>query len=288
MGMNARALGMGGAYVASCHDASASYWNPAGLAGLERMELLATYTVFPETSDFSQFVFALPLNVFRFPVDESSASPGPDGAGTLGISFVRYEAAYDIEARQTDSLNPDYLFADTEGCFGLSYGLPLQADLSLGIQIKGLFNQLDRTTANGFGLDAGLLWQSAAWSAGLAVRDLWTRLDWGTGTRELFPPTVKAGMAYTYIFLPNQTILLAVDLEKNFTQEPLRPHAGLEYNYNRVLFARGGYDDGEPCMGGGVRIPRIGWGQAALELDYAALVDRIAGWDHWITFKVEF
>jgi hypothetical protein len=35
MGVGARAIGMGGAYVATADDPSATFWNPAGLTGLE-------------------------------------------------------------------------------------------------------------------------------------------------------------------------------------------------------------------------------------------------------------
>jgi len=39
MGVGARAMGMGGAYVAVSEDFSATYWNPAGLAQIRRIEL---------------------------------------------------------------------------------------------------------------------------------------------------------------------------------------------------------------------------------------------------------
>ena len=37
-GVGARAMGMGGAFVSVANDFTALYWNPAGLAQIERME----------------------------------------------------------------------------------------------------------------------------------------------------------------------------------------------------------------------------------------------------------
>ena len=43
MGVGARALGMGGAFTAVADDATASYWNPAGLTKIENIEATFMY-----------------------------------------------------------------------------------------------------------------------------------------------------------------------------------------------------------------------------------------------------
>ncbi len=42
-GGGARALGMGGAFAAVAADASTVYWNPAGIAGMEKRQILAMH-----------------------------------------------------------------------------------------------------------------------------------------------------------------------------------------------------------------------------------------------------
>ena len=50
-GVGARALGMGGAFVAVADDATATYWNPAGLTKVKKHSFSAMYsdTLAPET-----------------------------------------------------------------------------------------------------------------------------------------------------------------------------------------------------------------------------------------------
>ena len=61
VGAGARSLGMGGAFVALSDDATAVYWNPAGLAGLARMEVQVQHTEqFGGTGNHDAFALARP------------------------------------------------------------------------------------------------------------------------------------------------------------------------------------------------------------------------------------
>ncbi len=289
VGMDAGAAAMGSAYTAVFRDAATAYWNPAGLAWVKRQEFMATYTVFPGSGDYTQLVYALPLNAWGFPVDYKSGSKGAGPEGTIGIILRRMVTAYDIEARSTDSLNPDYLFANVEGAYGLVFGMPLGRNIYLGLGAKGLYHQLDQEDAAGWGLDAGIAWSGyPGLTAALAVRDVYTCLEWSTGLKERFPMVFKLGAAYHMTIRETHGLLFSADLEQSLSHRAARPRAGLEYAWANILFLRGGYDDGQISTGGGVRVPWIGWARAALRLDYAVVEDRIDGWDHWITLKIEF
>ena len=62
-GFGAKALGMGGAFVSIADDASAVYWNPAGLYMLDRRQALLMHSQrFGGLVDYSTFSFAMPLS----------------------------------------------------------------------------------------------------------------------------------------------------------------------------------------------------------------------------------
>jgi len=290
LGADARALGLGGAYAAVCQDSAAGYWNPAGLADAGRIEGSGTYAALPAGGDYTQLGFVLPLNAFTFSTDERSGGTGALPLGALGVTVLRFAGSYALEARRIDSLNPDYLFSDIEGSYGLAYGQDVLGwRLSVGAGIKGLYHLLDREQASGWGLDAGVRW--LPWpglAAALVVRDAYSELRWSTGAYERFLPRLLAGAAYIWEWTEAQYLLVSAECEQPVAERRVpKPHAGIEYNFRQALFARGGWSDGVWAVGGGVRLPDIGWGRAALRLDYAAQTDRISGWDHWLTLKLE-
>ena len=59
IGVGGRAVGVGEAYTAIANDASAAYWNPAGLAQLEHTEFLLTHNEWIQdvAHDFLGFTF---------------------------------------------------------------------------------------------------------------------------------------------------------------------------------------------------------------------------------------
>src|SRR5262245_8287058 len=58
-----RAIGMGGAYSSIADDASAMFWNPAGLAWISSQELATTHAeLFGSGTQDNHLAFALPLS----------------------------------------------------------------------------------------------------------------------------------------------------------------------------------------------------------------------------------
>ena len=114
-GAGARSLAMGAAFVCVSHDASATYWNPAGLSQITRKELtLLKATLFAETTyDFYSFV-----------------KPSRKGGSAWGLSmtklgsagFEKVSAPYDDASKSYTSYQKQGTFAVQESAMSWAYG----------------------------------------------------------------------------------------------------------------------------------------------------------------------
>src|SRR5690349_20396274 len=113
IGVGARAVGLGGSFVAVANDPSAIYWNPAGLASLQRQEVMLSHVDWPAEIDYEHITYVVPVHrlggsvAFQFgmlstEMDETTEQR-PFGTGR---TFIYYDmvagAAY--ARRWTDKL----------------------------------------------------------------------------------------------------------------------------------------------------------------------------------------
>jgi tetratricopeptide (TPR) repeat protein len=129
LGFGARAPGMGDAFTGAADDVSAVYYNPAGLAEVERPKVLAAYSMlYSGLSDGSNLglsaaAFATPLAAGR--------------AGTLGALWQQFSLS-GVYSETTGSLGWGYRFGKDSSL----------RDLSVGASMKYLshgFGRLDET-----------------------------------------------------------------------------------------------------------------------------------------------
>jgi len=93
-GIGGRALGMGRAFVAVSDDASGLYWNPAGMVGAHRLEMMSMYSDLYLDSRYTYIGIVLPRpndklrpGLLRFLAGPSTAF----GFGWVGLSMSGYE-----------------------------------------------------------------------------------------------------------------------------------------------------------------------------------------------------
>ena len=122
-GVGARAMGMGGAYIAIANDLSSLYWNPAGLVQIRQMQLSAT--LLPYWKRQAESVF-------------KSASPH----------------SKEITSTQLNSIGVVLPVPTTRGSFVFAVGFNRLKDFDLGVSALGYnadlgFQQEERITVDG-------------------------------------------------------------------------------------------------------------------------------------------
>jgi hypothetical protein len=299
VGIGARALGMGGAFTAIADDAGAGWWNPAGLALLERPNVQLTHAeMFGSIVKHDVISGALPI--------------GREGArSSVGFTVIRLGVddiqvtndALEQDAGGLVRLNPDKVRLESAYDLGIlfSYARGLGRDWSFGGNVKMIRQSLvDEGSSFGIGADLGLLWFPAPTTTlGLRLADITTtQIKWDTGRQETVAPTVTVGGQTTReVELLKGSITGAADVEMafenlgdadQFSSGRLSGnlHAGLEYWYNSAVALRVGSNAGNFAAGAGVRfrlgpLQRFGVDYAFLDHDELDSTNRVTlnvGW----------
>jgi hypothetical protein len=260
LGVGARPLGLGNAFVALANDVSATYWNPAGLTQLNQIASQAMYGHLPLGRNHSFVAFGLPSKIGSF------------GACWINLGITG------IEGRDIGE-NPTQIFSSAENAIFLSYGKHIISDISLGASFKYLYNSLATKSAHGYGFDLGVQARlSDVISAGLILQDIGSFLKWNTESKhkDKLPLNLKLGLGMMPSAVPIQ---VAFDLEKN-AHQALRYHLGLEYWFPKTLGIRAGCDNGDIVAGFSFRELIASY---QLQLDYSFSTDRIGGLIHRVS-----
>jgi len=219
IGQGARAAGFGGAYTAVSDGAVSAYWNPAGLAGLERTEVSLGHFSWFQDITVEQASFALPLDV------------GPVLAAS--ITYVNYGTidGYDAAGVPTGELTA----YDWVG--GISVGYPVTEALSVGLTGKFVNQRLDEYTASTFAADLAFKYRLAGFAVGGAITNIGGKMTFDTESEDL-PSAARLGVAA----MPFDGALIAsLDVEQRF-QGDLIVRQGCEFGFQERYFLRAGYD----------------------------------------------
>ncbi|MEK7331051.1 MAG: PorV/PorQ family protein [Candidatus Eisenbacteria bacterium] len=180
----ARASGVGGAFVAMGEGVEAAFWNPAGLAAVERIEITGSHYEFFQHLRHDQFAVA-----------------GRWLGGGLAGS-VRALYSEPIEAR--DELgNVTGTFGGDDLEFGLAYGRVLAAGVRAGVSAQRVRERLADLSTSTYAFGAGASWEPAGLPAlrlGLALDHLGPDANYtfedGPGQPLRLPAALQAGASY--------------------------------------------------------------------------------------------
>lgn len=315
LGVGARALGMGEAFVAVADDASAAYWNPAGLVFLPQKQVLFMHAEqFGDVINHDFISFAMPLEgqgvlavgIIRLGVDnipvtaeirptqeEDVGEDGVPGTGDDGEGNGKFDPGEPFILR----LHQDEILwkSDAEYAVFFSYAKRLSEKLSLGGNFKLITQRLlGLASSFGMGLDAGVLYEAVpSLTLGLKVTDLTTtRLFWDTGARETIRPSLIPGLQFTREIPALAGVITgALDVRLTFdgrdgsqfegdtVSADLRP--GMEYWFRRTLAARVGASGDRVTAGFGLRYGGFG-------ADYAFVGHEELDNSHRVSLSVDF
>ncbi len=144
IGVGGRALGMGEAYTTQVEDVTAIFWNPAGLALVEKYQLL-----------FNHYDYIADLH-YEF---GGIAIPVPS-LGTFGC-FIAYLGMPDIE--RTTISYPEgngELVSASSMAVGVSYARALTDRFNIGGTAKYLRENIWHNQASGLAFDVGILYRT--------------------------------------------------------------------------------------------------------------------------------
>lgn len=279
IGAGARGMAMGGAQVSTVNDATAGYWNPAGLANIgEAPSFAAMHAEY--FSGIGKYDFL------------AGATPLPDGRSTLGVSLLRF--AVDDIPNTLYLVNPDgsinynniRTFSSADYAALVSYARVLNDDedyrVSYGFNAKIIYRKVGSfANAYGAGVDAGFAIQTPDWSFGIVAKDITSTYNaWRfhftdeekeklyltnnaipIKSTESTAPSIMVGGAYNFYF--NEKFNLTTEGSFNFTFDGKRntlissnpisidPHIGLEANISNSVFIRGGINNFQRALADG-------------------------------------
>ena len=290
-GAGGRALGMGGAHIALADDASAGYWNPAGLS----------QTLFPEIEYMHAERFA---GIVSF--DYGAVSWPINARSTLAASFFRSGVndikntldAWDPERNQPRPHPEEHItsFSAADAAFFASYARRVRKDLAAGATAKIVRRSIgDFADAWGYSFDVGALYRRGAFLAGLNLQDAagmrqsWTvNRDLLANIEDIFGQTIPKGGVETVLpvlrlgsgyllTMGAHRIALAADVDMAFEGRrawalntggvSYHPRLGVEYAFREVVALRAGCTDilksgtggwdAAPTVGAGLQLGRL-------------------------------
>lgn len=296
VGVGPRANGMGGAFSAVSNDVSALYWNPAGIAGLNRYETIFTYTKMFADINLNYFAIAMPFDDF----------------GTIGVSVTALDYG---EMEITTELDPEGIgttFSAGSYAFGLSYARYITKDFAVGATFKYIRESIMNSSADGFAFDIGTVFLTPFWGIKFASSitnfgtkmqmtgdDLLVRYDQDpttSGNNETvdahlatdqfeLPLKLQIGISREFKFLENQSLLLAIDANYPNDNKQWVNIGGELKLFSNLIYLRAGYktlflEESQEGLTLGFGLNYEGLGVLGLSVDYAYQQYKYLGNNH--------
>ena len=264
IGIGARAAGMGGAFVGVADDATALYWNAAGIARIDpdKSEFSFNHAVWPAELQFSQAGYV--FHVKRFP-------------GAFGVSV---RALYMDPMIETTAFQPNGTGATFDAgmmTVGFTYARSFTDKFSAGGTVHFVHEGLAEFSQQVMAVDVGTLYDVGALGMriGMAISNIGSQITFIQREGRI-PGIFRVGTSMNLLQHGDQKLLGSFE----FSHPPdnaERMNVGAEYSFQKFVFLRGGYnlnyDAQGMAAGAGFHIPVSAAGQADVDYAYTDMKD---------------
>lgn len=286
IGVGAASNGMGNAFVSMANDATALYWNAAGIAAFDRNDLNVIHTNWLAETNFDYAGLVIPLGTF----------------GSLGFSFTSLTTGdMKVTTVEMPEGTGEY-FNASDIAIGLSYGRKFTERFSIGFTAKFIQQKIWHMNASTFALDAGTLFKTdllggmvigasiSNFGAPLTLSGRDTRTynrvdETKLGSNERIPYDIsldswdlpllfRIGVSTDVVKMKDIRMTVAVDaLHPNDNYESM--NIGGEFSYLETFFIRGGYNslflaDSEGGLSFGIGVnSKMLFSNSTFRFDYA-------------------
>ena len=258
IGVGARSAAMGDAYVAIADDATAVYWNPAGIARISGQSVTLNHTEWPADINFDQAAYVFGIKWIP---------------GMLGVNVRALTMSSDIVRTTYLPEGTGETFDAGEWAYGLSYGRSLTDKFSAGFSLNYVQTGLEDVKGQSVTFDFGTLYDIGVMGAriGMAIQNIGSDMTF-LNEKVKMPVYFRVGGAMDLVQRGDSRVLTVAE----FTHPPdnsEKLNLGAEYAFRDYMFLRGGYKlnyDTEGLTAGiGVKFPLTASKASIARVDYA-------------------
>ena len=277
IGVGARAAAMGDAYTAVSDDATAVYWNPAGIARLSGQSITLNHASWPANILFDQGAYV--FNIKWIP-------------GMLGVNVRALTMSKDIVRTTYLPEGTGETFDAGEWAYGITYARALTDKFSAGISLNYVQTGLDDVKGSSTTFDFGTLYDVGVLGAkiGMSIQNVGSDMTF-IDEKVKMPVFFRVGGSFDVFQMGENRLLAAAE----FTHPPdnsEKLNLGAEYSFHDYLFLRGGYklnyDTEGLCAGFGVKFPLTIVKSSVARVDYAYQDMNFLGGTHRVSLNLGF
>lgn len=262
--VGARAEGMGGAFVGVSDDASAIFWNAAGIARIdpEKSVLSFNHAVWPADIQFTQAGYVFHMK--RIP-----------GAVGVNVRSLRMDPMIETTAFQPDGTGNT--FDAGFMTVGLTYARSFTDKFSAGVTGNFIHSGLAEFSQQTYSFDIGTLYDvgTLGMKIGMSISNIGSQEKFIDRTARI-PSIFRVGTSATIFQSSSQRLIGSFE----FSHPPdnsERLNVGAEYGFQKFMYLRGGYNinyDSEGLAGGiGFHLPVSVAGQSDIDYAYTDMGD---------------